>query len=415
MPSIFHRTRSASLPASREPISAARPRTRAPCGGAEPERLTGVQGGLAVRAEPVDEERVAQLGVQLARLVGRGAVDAETDGDAGLEHVRDAGDAGRQTRVGRRAVRDTRARTGEGRDVRVVHVDAVRHPHVLTEPARRLEVVGRAHAEELVAELLLLDRLAAVGVQPYPEPTRQLGALLHEFGGHGERRTGGDGHLGHRAEGGVMVLVDGLLGGRERTLEGLDREVRRQAAVLLGAVHGATGEREADTHVGGGPDDGAGQVAGALRVHVVVVHRGGHTAAGHHREGALRGDAGHLLVDACPRRVQRDQPVEQVVVRGQAAGDPLVEVVVRVDQTGRDEVAGAVDAAHDVLQARGGLVGADGLDLVVGDDHVPRGVLGVVGVDRRDGRVLDDDAGRGCRRCHGASFMSEWRLGTAGP
>lgn len=81
-----------------------------------------------------------------------------------------------------------------------------------------------------------------------------------------------------------MVLVDGRLGGGEGTFEGLDGEVRRQPAVLLAAVHGAAGEGEADAHLAGGPDDGAGQVAGAPREDVVVVHGGGDTAAGHHGE-----------------------------------------------------------------------------------------------------------------------------------
>jgi hypothetical protein len=82
-------------------------------------------------------------------------------------------------------------------------------------------------------------------------------------------------------------------------------------------------------------------------------------------------------------------------------------VVVGVDQAGGDEVAGGVHAAYDVLKALGGLSCADGLDAVARDDDVPRGVLGVVGVDRRDGGVLDDDAldgaFLGCRCCHGAS------------
>ena len=138
---------------------------------------------------------------------------------------------------------------GEGGDVGVVHVDAVRHPHVLAEPAGRLEVVGRAHAEQFLAELLLLDGLRAVRVQAHALAAGQLGALAQQFGGDREGRAGGDGDLGHRVEGGVVVLVDGRLGGGERALEGLDGEVRRQAAVLLAAVHRAAGEGEADAHL----------------------------------------------------------------------------------------------------------------------------------------------------------------------
>lgn len=205
-------------------------------------------------------------------------------GTAGGEHVGDAGDAGGDTGVGRRAVGDAGAGAGEGRDVGVVHVDAVRHPHVGAEPAGGLEVVGGAHAEQLLAELLLLDGLAAVGVQAYALAPRQLGALAHQLGGDRERRAGRDRDLRHRVEGGVVVPVDRLLGGGQRPFEGLDGEVRRQAAVRLAPVHGAPGEGEAYAHLGGGPDDGAGQVAGAPREDVVVVRGGGDAAAGHHAQ-----------------------------------------------------------------------------------------------------------------------------------
>src|SRR5690606_26431276 len=100
----------------------------------------------------------------------------------------------------------------------------------------------------------------------------------------------------------------------------LDGEVRGQSAVLLAAVHGAAGEGEAHAQVPGCADDGAGQVAGAVREDVVVVHGGGDAAAGHHREGAPRRRVHHRLVDAGPGRVEGDEPVEQVVVGGQAPG-----------------------------------------------------------------------------------------------
>jgi hypothetical protein len=92
------------------------------------------------------------------------------------------------------------------------------------------------------------------------------------------------------------------------------------------------------------------------------------------------------------------------VVGGKAPGDPLVEVVVGVDQAGGHEVAGGVDSAYDVLQALGGPARAERLDAVAGEDDVPGGVLGVVSVDGRDRAVLDDDAPV-C--CHGASLFTE--------
>lgn len=168
-----------------------------------------------------------------------------------------------------------------------------------------------------------------------------------------------------------MVLLHRLLGRGERALGGLHGEVRRQAAVLLAAVHGAAGEGEAHTHVGGGTDDGPGQVTGVHRVHVVVVHGGGDTAAGHHRQRAPGRGAHHLLVDPGPGRVERDEPVEEVVVGRETPGDPLVEVVVGVDETGRDQVPGGVDPPDDVLQALGSLVSTDGLDPVAATTRWP--------------------------------------------
>ena len=54
---------------------------------------------------------------------------------------------------------------GQGADALVVEVDAVREPHVGPEPAERLEVLDRAAAELLPAELVLVDRLGEVRVQ----------------------------------------------------------------------------------------------------------------------------------------------------------------------------------------------------------------------------------------------------------
>src|SRR5690606_21262637 len=243
--------------------------------GAEPACLPCGERGLAVPAEAVDQQGVAQFGVEFAGLVGGGAVHAQADGDAGGEQVRDAGDPRGQAGVGGGAVGDAGTGAGEGGDVGVVHVDAVRHPHVLAEPAGGLEVVGGAHAELVVAVLLLLPGLRAVGVQAHPEPAGQSGGLAQQFGGDGEGRAGGDGDLRHRVGGGVVVPGDGLLGGGEGLVEGHDGEVGGQAAVLFAAVHGAPGEGEAHTHVTGGGDDRAGQVAGAAREDVVVVHGGG--------------------------------------------------------------------------------------------------------------------------------------------
>ena len=74
-------------------------------------------------------------------------------------------------------------------------------------------------------------------------------------------------------------------------------------------------------------------VAAVAGEHVVVV--GGRGAAGPGQPGQAAGGRGvhQVGVDPAPHRVQRGQPAEQGVVDGQPAGDPLVQVVVGVDQT----------------------------------------------------------------------------------
>lgn len=213
-----------------------------------------------------------------------------------------------------------------------------------------------------------------------------------------------------------MVGVDGRFGRQQGALGGLHREVRRQAAVLRPTVHGAAGQGDPGTDLGDRRQFGADQVTGALGEDVVVVADGGGAALDQHAERALGGGGEHRGVDTGPGRVERDQPVEQVVVGGESAGEPLVEVVVGVDQAGGGQLPRTVDPADDVRQVRGGPARAHRLDDVPGDDDMAGGVLGVVGVDGGDGAVLDDDprdrvvldrAVRGSRCSHGASFFRD--------
>ena len=88
------------------------------------------------------------------------------------------------------------------------------------------------------------------------------------------------------------------------------------------------------------------QVAGAARVHVQVVGRGGAAAERQLGEPDVGADVRGLLVQPRPQRVQRDQPVEQAAGQrgGERAGQVLVQVVVGVDQARRDQAAARVDA-----------------------------------------------------------------------
>jgi hypothetical protein len=69
--------------------------------------------------------------------------------------------------------------------------------------------------------------------------------------------------------------------------------------------------------------------------------------ADEHGKRAARRGADHLLVDPRPDRVEGDQPVEEVRLLRQPAGEPLVQVVVGVDQTGGDKAAARVDPLVD--------------------------------------------------------------------
>ena len=107
----------------------------------------------------------------------------------------------------------------------------------------------------------------------------------------------------------------------------------------------------------------------AAREDVVVVEHGRAPRERELGDAGPRGGRDHLLVDARPRRVERLQPREQVGLLRPGARERLVEVVVRVDQAGRDDGAVQVDA----LVGRGRLPAPDGRD-AAGLDEQPAGI-----------------------------------------
>ena len=155
---------------------------------AERERLAGGQ-RLRAALDAGDQQRLSQLAGELAGLVGGRAVDAEAHGRAGGGERGHRRDAGAETGVRARAVGDAGAGLAELRDLALVEVDAVGEPDVVAEPADLLEVLDRPDAEQLEAELLLVERLRHVGVEADALLPRELGGLRHQPLGDAERRA----------------------------------------------------------------------------------------------------------------------------------------------------------------------------------------------------------------------------------
>ena len=208
-----------------------------------------------------------------------------------------------------------------------------------------LGVVDRAAAELLQAERVLVLRLAQVRVHPDLVGAGQRGRLAQQVAGDGEGRARRQADPQHRAGRGVVVAVDGVLAGGEDGVDLLDHVVRRQAAVALPQVHGAAGRVEAEPDGAGRVDRGAEHVAAGVREDVVMVGRRRAAGLGQPAEGADGRRPRGVLVDAAPDRVERGEPAEQRRVDRQAAGRPLVEVVVDVDEAGRQHAVAAVDPA----------------------------------------------------------------------
>ena len=113
----------------------------------------------------------------------------------------------------------------------------------------------------------------------------------------------------------------------------------------------------------------------------MVVADGRAARSGQHRHGSRRTSPREVGVDARPQRVERRQPVEEDRVLRVPAGQPLVQVVVGVDEARGDQASRRIDdlgaGAHVVRRA----ARTDRRDDAVVDDDMPRLVLGARGVD----------------------------------
>jgi hypothetical protein len=124
----------------------------------------------------------------------------------------------------------------------------------------------------------------------------------------------------------------------------------------------------------------------------VVVGRGRAARARERGEPGAGGRRLDLGVDVRPDRIELDEPLEERRLLGQAAGGPLVEVVVAVDEPGGGQAAARVDVAggwgsNSGLRRR---ALADRDDAIALDDEVTVAVLGAGGVDGGDRAAFDD-------------------------
>jgi hypothetical protein len=131
------------------------------------------------------------------------------------------------------------------------------------------------------------------------------------------------------------------------------------------------------------------------REDVVVIGAGG--APGHGQPGQARGGRGVDLpgVDPGPDGVQLGEPVEEHGLLGPALSEPLVQVVVGVDQAGGGQASGRVDPAGAVGDASGRALAHRG-DPAAGHREVAAAVLRAAlvvpgAVHGRDRAVLDHD------------------------
>src|SRR5262249_17961055 len=124
--------------------------------------------------QPGELQRRAHLRRQPSVLVGGGAVNTEADSGTALDQAGNRCDPRAQPCIRVGAVGDPGSGGPEAADLGIVEMHAVGEPHVVAEPAELVEVLDRAHAEPLLTELLLVERLGQMRVQAHAATAREL-------------------------------------------------------------------------------------------------------------------------------------------------------------------------------------------------------------------------------------------------
>ena len=232
---------------------------------------------------------------------------------------------------------------GEAADLGVAHVHRVGEPDVARDPAEPVHPLDRAHPEALERVALLVEGLREVGVEAHAPRAGERGGLAQEVGAHGERRARREDDAGHRPRQGSW----------KRSMTRSESS-RMKASSSTASSGGQAPLRAADGHRPAARVEADADLARRLDLHVHrvaapeevrVVEDGRAAREQQLGEADQRAQAGRLRVDAGPRRVLRGEPVEEagVLGGGEGAGQRLVEVVVRVDEAGQDDLAREVE------------------------------------------------------------------------
>jgi hypothetical protein len=182
-----------------------------------------------------------------------------------------------------------------------------------------------------------------MGVKRQPEPSCECSRLLHQAPGDRERRAGSDRDLDTRACARLVESAGQALGLGEHRVELLHEVVGREAAVGLPEIHRSARCDDAEAELAGGLDLGLDQTLTPAREHVVVVEDRRAAGESELRESGARRCVLRFRVEARPDRIELTQPGEEVGLLRAGARERLEEVVVGVDEPGRDERALEVD------------------------------------------------------------------------
>ena len=355
-PSVRQTATSARLPGSSEPMSS-RPSTAAP--PRVPSRSASRDRQRRRAAAPArDEQRLLDLEEQVAALVRRRAVDAEPDAHARVDQVAHGRDAGPEPQVRRRAVRDAGAAAAKLATSCVERwTQCAHHTSPASQPSdSRYSTGEQPYSSRQYASSSTVSARCVWSTSPSRRASSadsRISSPVTENGEHGATATCTQ--PSPSCERGEPLRVG------EHGVELFDERVRRQPALRLAEVHRAARGDDADAELARRAHLRLDEPARPARKHVVVVEDGRAARQRELGESGARRRVHRLLVDAGPDRIERLEPREEVGLLRPGPRERLVEVVVRVDEAGRDDCAAEIDT----LVGIGRRAAADRLDASV--------------------------------------------------